>query len=51
MKCCDEHIDLAIDMYVDEHEIAPEINMLNEEEKLSTCCEFCRNQATYIVGN
>lgn len=51
MKCCEEHIELAIDMYVDEHEIAPEIEKIREINKLSTTCELCANLAVYIVGN
>lgn len=50
-KVCSEHIDMAIDTYVDENEVAPEINLLNQDEKLSTSCEFCQNKAIYIVGN
>ncbi|WP_081414216.1 CxxH/CxxC protein [Metabacillus indicus] len=51
MKCCEEHIELAIDMYVDEHETAPEIEKIREINKLSTSCELCTNPAVYIVGN
>lgn len=51
IKCCLEHIELALDIEVDEHEIAPIMNELSEEEKLSTTCEFCQNSAIYVVGN
>ena len=51
MKCCEDHIELALDMYVDKYELPPEMKMLTEEEKLSTKCEFCQNKATYFVGN
>ncbi|MGM0877064.1 MAG: CxxH/CxxC protein [Bacillota bacterium] len=51
MYCCEEHIELAIDMYVDEKELAPEIEKLNKNSKLSTICELCTNPAIYIVGN
>lgn len=51
MKCCLEHIELAMEMYIDEHEEAPILEMLPEEEKLSTTCEFCKEAAIYMVGN
>lgn len=51
MYCCEEHIELAIDMYVDEKELAPEIEKLDKNRKLSTSCEMCTNPAIYIVGN
>ncbi|MDQ0230921.1 CxxH/CxxC protein [Metabacillus malikii] len=52
MYCCDEHIELAIDMYVDEKELAPEIEKISAgQQELSTTCDLCENQAVYIVGN
>ncbi|WP_455029067.1 CxxH/CxxC protein [Metabacillus sediminilitoris] len=51
MLCCEEHIELAIDMYVDEKELAPEIEKIEKNSKLSTTCEMCENPAVYIVGN
>ncbi|MRX73413.1 CxxH/CxxC protein [Bacillus lacus] len=51
MKSCNEHIETVIDMYVDDHEIAPEIIKIEENEKLSTVCEICGEPAVYIVGN
>jgi CxxH/CxxC protein (TIGR04129 family) len=51
MYCCEEHIELAIDMYVDEKELAPEIEKIENNSKLSTSCELCTNPAVYIVGN
>ncbi|CAG9622910.1 CxxH/CxxC protein [Sutcliffiella rhizosphaerae] len=51
MKCCLEHVELAMEMYIDEHEIAPNMEKLSEEEKLSTTCELCSEPAVYMVGN
>ncbi|MBM7662243.1 CxxH/CxxC protein (TIGR04129 family) [Bacillus mesophilus] len=51
IKVCEEHIELAIDIMVDETEFAPEINLLKEEEKLSTSCEYCQKSAIYVVSN
>lgn len=49
--CCLEHVDLALDVVVDEYEVAPILKELSAEEKLSTTCEYCEKQAAYIVGN
>ncbi len=49
--CCDEHVELAIDVIVDEYEVAPNMKQLTSEEKLSTTCEYCGNNPTYIVSN
>jgi CxxH/CxxC protein (TIGR04129 family) len=49
--CCAEHVELALDMIVDEYETAPILEVLSEEQKISTTCEYCRNQAVYIVAN
>lgn len=51
MKCCQDHIELALDMYIDEYELPPEMRLLTENEMLSTTCEFCQNKAIYVVGN
>lgn len=51
LKVCDEHIELAIDVMVDEEEIAPEVEKLTDDEKLSTTCEYCKNNAIYVVSN
>ncbi|WP_066098973.1 MULTISPECIES: CxxH/CxxC protein [Bacillaceae] len=50
MKACADHVETAIDMYVDEHELAPEIMKIEETNRLSTTCELCENPAIYIVG-
>ena len=48
---CDEHVDIAIDTIVDECETFPVLTKISDEEKLSTPCEYCRNQAVYLVAN
>ncbi|OMP66422.1 CxxH/CxxC protein [Domibacillus epiphyticus] len=47
MYCCSEHVELALDIAVDENETAPVIEKTDEE----TACEFCERVAIYIVGN
>ncbi|RFU67286.1 CxxH/CxxC protein [Peribacillus saganii] len=49
--CCKEHVELALDVVVDEHEMAPVLTEIPEEKQLSTPCEYCRNTAIYMVGN
>jgi CxxH/CxxC protein (TIGR04129 family) len=49
--CCLEHVELAMDIIVDEHEVAPDLKELSKEERLSTTCEYCGNNAIYIVAN
>ncbi|MCM3603067.1 CxxH/CxxC protein [Robertmurraya korlensis] len=48
--CCEEHVDLAIDTIVDEFETFPTLLKV-EGNELSTTCEYCRNDAIYMVGN
>ncbi|OLN22303.1 CxxH/CxxC protein [Domibacillus antri] len=47
MYCCLEHVELALDIAVDEQETAPVLEKTNEADS----CEFCENQAIYVVGN
>lgn len=49
--CCEEHIELALDVLVDETELPPQMELLKEDEKLSTNCEYCRKEAVYLVAN
>ncbi|GAF67184.1 hypothetical protein BTS2_4094 [Bacillus sp. TS-2] len=47
---CSEHVELAMEMIIDEEETAPNIEILTKEHDLSTDCEFCQNPAKYIVS-
>ncbi len=47
---CENHIDHALDMFVAETEQFPVMEFLKGEEKLSTKCSYCEEQATYIVS-
>ncbi|OKO96795.1 hypothetical protein BRO54_0348 [Geobacillus proteiniphilus] len=44
---CEEHVDIAIDQYVDETEQAPDLLPVDNSEKQ---CHFCSKQAVYLVG-
>ncbi|WP_102348093.1 CxxH/CxxC protein [Bacillus sp. Marseille-P3661] len=50
IKCCLEHVDIALDTIVDDYETAPIIEKVDESE-LSTTCEYCQNSAVYVVSN
>ena len=49
--CCLEHVDVALDDVVDETGEPPILNKVERENELSTGCEYCQNQAIYVVGN
>ncbi len=49
--CCEEHVELALDVIVDDYVTAPKLEKITGEDKISTTCEYCRNQAVYIVAN
>ncbi|GLY08823.1 CxxH/CxxC protein [Bacillus badius] len=46
--CCQEHTELALDVMVDEYEKAPTIEKLKGETRP---CEYCQNEAEYVVAN
>ncbi|SOC08223.1 CxxH/CxxC protein (TIGR04129 family) [Ureibacillus xyleni] len=48
---CETHINHALDMLVAETKEFPIMEQLNDEEKLSTNCSYCEQQATYIVSS
>lgn len=48
--CCEEHVELALDVIVDDYFTAPKLEKI-DEEKISTTCEYCRNMAVYVVAN
>ncbi len=49
--CCKEHVELALDVVVDEHEVAPELKEFTQENELLITCEYCNNPAIYMVAN
>ncbi|MFJ8264037.1 CxxH/CxxC protein [Rummeliibacillus sp. NPDC094406] len=48
---CETHIGHALDMFVATEKEVPIMEKISEEEKLSTKCSYCDEQATYIVAN
>jgi CxxH/CxxC protein (TIGR04129 family) len=51
LPCCLEHVELALDIIVDECEVAPVINNVDNSKEEKKTCEFCQNEATYDVSN
>ncbi len=49
--CCEEHVELAIDIMIDERETFPILEKVNTIHNLSTPCEYCSKPAIYIVSN
>ena len=45
--CCKDHAELAIDIIVDEFETPPVVELLTENDELSTGCEYCDNKGAY----
>ena len=48
--CCEEHVELALDVMVDDCEKAPKLEKLPNRE-ISTGCEYCQKTAIYVVAN
>ena len=48
--CCEDHVELALDIVVDENELAPILEKLEPEKQLSTHCHFCSEQAIYRIS-
>lgn len=51
IKCCQTHIDHALDMFVAEQNTFPIMTELSDEEKLSTKCDYCDDASIYLVAN
>ncbi|MBN8208842.1 CxxH/CxxC protein [Bacillus sp. NTK071] len=52
LVCCEDHVELALDVAVDETGHFPVLEKVQgDEDNLSTTCEYCNNPATYIVSN
>ncbi|MFJ7935413.1 CxxH/CxxC protein [Sporosarcina sp. NPDC096371] len=46
---CETHIDHALEVFVVEQEKFPIMELLPDEEKLSTKCAYCEELALYLV--
>lgn len=51
LKCCETHIDHALDMFVAKQNTFPILTELSDGEKLSTKCEYCEELAIYLVAS
>jgi len=48
---CETHIDQVLEDFIQKEEKFPLMEFIQEEEKLSTTCSRCKNDALYIVAN
>ena len=48
---CETHINHALDVFVASEEKFPIMEVVSEEEKLSTNCTYCEERALYVVAN
>jgi CxxH/CxxC protein (TIGR04129 family) len=50
---CKEHVDYAIDYFVDEYEEAPDIVLLAETSftdwEAPACCHFCQQTPVFLI--
>ncbi|WP_270180564.1 CxxH/CxxC protein [Alkalihalobacillus sp. CinArs1] len=52
IHCCEEHVELALDVTVDETEQFPVLEKLEKNDgNLSTTCKYCSKPAVYMVSN
>lgn len=51
IKCCKSHVEHGLDVFVAETESYPILTELSNEEKLSTICDYCKEQALYLVAS
>lgn len=53
LVCCAEHVELAIDQFVDEFEDAPDVYQLSEVRftawETPDQCEYCSQSPTFLV--
>ncbi|KIL42852.1 hypothetical protein KP77_34820 [Jeotgalibacillus alimentarius] len=49
--CCKEHVEMGLDVIVDETEKLPDLKTVDNNDELSTKCEYCDETAIYIVEN
>ncbi|OIJ17032.1 CxxH/CxxC protein [Anaerobacillus alkalidiazotrophicus] len=48
--CCENHVELAMDIVVDEQEVAPVLEKIEAKNELSTTCHFCTDKAIYKIS-
>ncbi|WP_071435417.1 CxxH/CxxC protein [Bacillus kwashiorkori] len=49
--CCEEHVEIALDVVVNECETFPNIELLKQEKLSTATCEYCGKLPVYIVSN
>lgn len=49
--CCEEHVELALDIAIDEFEVAPKLEKIDPVDKEPISCGYCEKPAVYMVAN
>ncbi|MFA9556273.1 CxxH/CxxC protein [Evansella sp. AB-rgal1] len=50
MYSCEKHVEIALDEVIDEHEMPPEIELVQSQERISNRCSFCEEEAKYKIS-
>lgn len=48
---CAEHVEYALEIATEQRMEAPNFEKIDENNDLSTSCEYCKKPAIYLVGN
>lgn len=51
LHCCQTHVGQGLDEFVAKTESYPILTELSDSEKLSTNCNYCEQQALYLVAS
>ncbi|WP_075047810.1 CxxH/CxxC protein [Bacillus andreraoultii] len=49
--CCKEHVEYGLEEIINEGEVSPKLEELKESELPTAPCEYCGQDAVYIVSN
>jgi CxxH/CxxC protein (TIGR04129 family) len=49
--CCEEHVEMALEIVINESGTAPLLQPIESKELLTKTCEYCGQLAIYIVAN
>jgi CxxH/CxxC protein (TIGR04129 family) len=49
--CCEDHVELALDVIVDDYFVAPKLEKIEDPGKAESGCEYCGKLAVYMVAN
>lgn len=50
LTACEEHIEIALDEFVDTYEVPPEFTLVNDTVAGMPKCHFCESPAKYMLS-